>query len=97
MTRRRALRKIETLKVKNQLGLHARPATEVVRLLQQFKSEVLFTYRKETVNARSIMNLLMLAAPENSQIIVTADGVDAQEAVQALVDLFDSCFGEVTA
>lgn len=82
------------VRVKNALGLHARPATVIARLLQNTRSSVLFTYRKETVNARSIMSILMLAATKNSLITVVIDGEDAKETMDRLVLAFDSEFGE---
>ena len=87
----RVLRKV---KVKNALGLHARPATIIVKLLQASKSAVSFTYKKEMINARSIMSILMLAANKNSQITITADGEDAEEIMNRLVEAFENEFGE---
>jgi phosphocarrier protein HPr len=87
----KVLRKV---KVKNALGLHARPATIIVKLLQASKSAVSFTYKKEMINARSIMSILMLAANKNSQITITADGEDAEEIVSRLVEAFENEFGE---
>ena len=86
----------QKVKVKNPLGLHARPATIIARLLQQRKASVLFTYGEATINARSIMSILTLAAPQNSQILITADGDDAEETVTALVQAFEKEFGEMT-
>jgi len=85
---------IAKVKIKNALGLHARPATMIAKLLQGSKCAVSFTYRKETVNARSIMSVLMLAASKNSHITITADGEDAEKVVQKLVDAFENKFGE---
>jgi len=84
----------QKLKVKNALGLHARPATVIARLLQKTKSKVFFTFHEETINARSIMSVLMLAANKNSQILVTVEGEDAQETMDNLVEAFDNQFGE---
>lgn len=82
------------VRIKNALGLHARPATVIVKLLQGTVSEVSFTYRKETINARSIMSILMLAATKNSSITVTVDGEDAMEIMQRIIDAFENQFGE---
>ena len=84
----------QKVKIKNSLGLHARPATMVAKLLQLYKSSVTFTYRKETINARSIMSILMLAASRNSQITITAEGEDAEEVLGKLVEAFEKKFGE---
>jgi len=82
------------VKVKNALGLHTRPAAAIVRLLQPHKSSVLFTYRDETINARSIMSILMLAAKKNSQITITIEGEDAEPTMNHLIRAFEEEFGE---
>jgi phosphocarrier protein len=82
------------LRIKNALGLHARPATVIVKVLQGTTSQVSFTYRKETINARSIMSILMLAAAKNSLITVAVDGEDAEETMQKIVEAFETQFGE---
>ncbi|MBS0629768.1 MAG: HPr family phosphocarrier protein [Verrucomicrobia bacterium] len=84
------------VKVKNPLGLHARPASVIARLLQKSKSKVLFTFHEETINARSIMSVLMLAANQNAQILITIEGDDAQETMDSLVEAFNNQFGETT-
>ena len=85
---------IRKVKVKNSLGLHTRPAAAIVKLLQPRKSSVFFTYRNETINARSIMSILMLAAKKNAQIVVTIEGDDADLTMDYLVNAFDQQFGE---
>jgi len=91
----KALVKISSkVKVKNSLGLHARPATAIVKMLQQCNSSVTFTYRKETINAKSIMSILMLAASKNATIRVDVEGEDAQEVMSMLVKAFEEYFGE---
>lgn len=84
----------QKVKIKNALGLHARPATVIVKLLQKYKSKVAFTYRNETINAKSIMSLLMLAAAKNCQILITVDGEDADSVMKELIEAFDTKFGE---
>lgn len=82
------------VRVKNALGLHARPATVLVKLLQSTRSSVFFTYRNETINARSIMSILMLAATKNSHILIDVEGDDAQQTMEAIVQAFETEFGE---
>lgn len=82
------------VKVKNALGLHTRPAAVIVKLLQPLKSSVYFTYKNETINARSIMSILMLAATKNSLITVHVEGDDAGETMQKIVEAFENKFGE---
>lgn len=78
--------------VKNDRGLHTRPSTEIVKCATSFKSEITLTYKKTNVNARSILGILMLAAEKGSRIKITASGVDAQEAVDAMLNLASSSF-----
>ncbi len=85
---------VRKVKVKNSLGLHTRPAAAIVKLLQPRKSSVHFTHKNETINARSIMSILMLAAKKNSIIEVTVEGEDAETTMQHIVVAFDMEFGE---
>ena len=85
---------IRKVKVKNSLGLHTRPAASIVKLLQPRKSSVSFTYKNETINARSIMSILMLAAKKNSVIEVAVEGEDAEQTMQHIVLAFEQEFGE---
>ena len=78
--------------VKNKMGLHARPATAIVKLLQNCKSEVLFRYKKETINAKSILSILMLAARRNSKITIDVEGEDAEETLAKLTKAFENQF-----
>lgn len=82
------------VKVKNPLGLHTRPAAVIVKMLQPVKSSVHFTYKNETINARSIMSILMLAAKKNSQIVITVEGEDAELAMRLMIRAFEEHFGE---
>lgn len=86
---------VRKIQVKNSLGLHTRPATAIVKLLQNCKSEVFFTLKKERVNAKSILSLLMLAARKNARITIEIQGDDADSIMDKLVDAFDNHFGEV--
>jgi len=61
----------------------------IVRLLQNCHSHVSFTYKEETVNAKSIMSILMLAAGKNAQIAVSVEGDDAKEILEGLEKIFD--------
>ena len=82
------------VKVRNHLGLHCRPASQVVKLLQNCKSKVSFTHKKDTINAKSIMNILALAAKKNAKITITVEGEDAPDFMFKLVTAFEDCFGE---
>ena len=84
----------QKVSVKNALGLHTRPATAIVKLLQNCKCDVSFTYKRETINAKSILSILMLAAKKNSKIIVDVEGEDAQEVMNKILTAFEDKFGE---
>jgi phosphocarrier protein HPr len=90
------VKQVTKVKIKNDLGLHTRPATVIVKLLQGCKCDVFFTYRRETINARSILSILMLAAKKNSNITITVDGKDddVQATMDGLVNAFETRFGE---
>jgi len=85
---------MKKIRVKNRLGLHTRPATAIVKMLQSCKSDVHFTHRRETVNAKSILSILMLAARKNSSITITVDGDDAETTLDMLLDAFENEFDD---
>jgi phosphocarrier protein len=82
------------LRVTNACGLHTRPATLIVQCLQECTAEVFFTYKKDRVDARSILNLLMLAVQKNGEVLVEVIGLDAHETLVKIEALFLSQFGE---
>lgn len=84
----------QKIQVKNELGLHTRPATVIVKLLQDAKSSVEFNCRRETINARSVLGILMLAAKKNAHITITVDGEDAGMTMEKLIAAFETGFGE---
>lgn len=85
---------IKKVQVKNRLGLHTRPATTIVKLLQNCKSDVYFTHKRETINAKSILSILMLAARKNSKITIVVEGEDASMTMEKLEQAFENQFGE---
>jgi phosphocarrier protein HPr len=80
--------------VRNQPGIHARPAALFVKKAAQYRSEVFVSHGDLTVNGKSIMGVMMLAAEEGAEIRISATGPDEEAAVEALVTLVDSKFGE---
>jgi phosphocarrier protein len=81
--------------VVNPLGLHARPAAQLVKLATSFESEVLVIKDGMPINGKSIMGVMMLAAECGSMLTVQATGKDEQAAVAAICDLIDRGFGEL--
>ena len=82
------------VKVKNKLGLHVRPATHIARILQKRKAKVTLTYKGQSVNARSIMSIMILAAPKNAQLKIEVEGSDASATLKDLLSAFHRKFGE---
>jgi len=80
--------------IKNALGLHARPAALFVQLANKFQSEIFVEKKDQKVNGKSIMGIMTLAAGKGQKITITADGNDAEKAVNALEKLLKDKFGE---
>ena len=79
--------------VHNSLGIHARPAALVVKEASKYGAGVyLSTEMAQRINGKSIMGVMMLAAENGAEVLVEAEGDDAQEAVDALVALLESDF-----
>jgi phosphocarrier protein len=83
-----------SLEIRNSLGLHVRPASELAKLAQRFSSRLQVIAGGETVDARSVMGLMTLGLPQGSQLEITADGADETEALEALADLINRGFDE---
>ncbi len=80
--------------VKNKLGLHARPAAMFVQLANKFQCDIYIRKGRQKVNGKSIMGLMTLAASPGSQVVVSAQGADAEQAILAIEKLFETNFGE---
>jgi len=78
----------------NRLGLHARAAAQLVRLANQYTSDVRLVKDGVEVNGKSIMGVLMLAAPKDTRVLVRASGADAEAALVAIGELIARKFGE---
>lgn len=83
-----------TVTVSNALGLHARAAARFVHLASQFESHIRVGRGTKIMDGKSIMGILLLAAARGTALTVTADGADEAAAVDALVGLVESGFGE---
>ncbi len=82
------------LVIKNKLGLHARAAAKFVRCAGKFKSVVKIVRGEMRVDGKSIMGVLLLAAPQGTVLEVIVDGADEDAAIDALAELVDDKFGE---
>lgn len=80
--------------IQNKLGLHARAAAKFVKCASQFQSEVQVGKDAMTVNGKSIIGVLLLAAPKGSRITVSVEGPDEESAINSLSALVDNRFDE---
>ncbi len=80
--------------VKNRAGLHARPAAMVVTCASKFKAAVNLEKGSEKIDAKSILGILTMGVGFGSEILISADGPDEQEALDAMVSLFENKFEE---
>jgi phosphocarrier protein len=82
------------VRIRNQLGMHARAAVKFVQLANKFRSEVKVSKDGNEANGKSIMGLLTLVAAVGSTMTIACEGDDADNAVAALAALVDEGFGE---
>ncbi|MEI6242350.1 MAG: HPr family phosphocarrier protein [Chlamydiota bacterium] len=81
-----------TFKILNDKGLHTRPSTELVRCAASFRSHIQLFHKNFTVNCKSLLGILMLAAGRGSKIRIEAVGDDAEEAVSSILNLAENKF-----
>jgi len=84
----------QTVTIVNRAGIHARPAAVLVQSAKDFSSNIYFEKGSDRINGKSIMGILTLAATYGTEIKVIAEGEDEEEAVEAIVRLFESKFEE---
>ncbi|HEX5577936.1 MAG TPA: HPr family phosphocarrier protein [Gemmatimonadaceae bacterium] len=83
-----------SVQIVNKLGIHARPAAEIVKTAAKFKSGITIVRDDMEVNGKSIMGVMMLAAECGAAIVLRADGADEDAAVDALAAVIADGFGE---
>jgi phosphocarrier protein HPr len=84
----------ENVTIANKLGMHARASAKFVQLSSAYGCDISLTRDGQTVNGKSIMGIMMLAASKGAQIKLCTDGEDEEQAMQALLDLINDRFGE---
>jgi len=82
------------LEIINALGLHARAAAQLVKVANRYKCEVMLTCEGQTVNAKSIMGVLMLAAAQGMKVTVSCEGEGAKQCLDEITALINNKFGE---
>lgn len=80
--------------VQNKLGLHARPCSLLVKTANKFRSDFKIQKDDMLINGKSIMGVMMLAAEYNSELELIIDGVDEEDTLSAIEDMFNSKFDE---
>lgn len=83
------------VKIINDAGLHTRPAATIVKLAAKYKSELQITKDGITINGKSIIGVMTLAAEKGSTLTLTFDGPDEQEASETILDYFNRGFDEL--
>ena len=78
----------------NRLGLHARACAKLVKAAAHYESRIELLQGEKCADAKSIMGLMMLAAPQGSKLTLKADGVDARDAANEILQLINERFGE---
>lgn len=84
-----------TVTIINNAGLHTRPAATIVKLASKFKSEFFLNKDGLHINGKSIIGVMTLAAEKGSQIVLSFDGEDEEEAAKEIVDYFNRGFDEL--
>lgn len=84
----------KNLKIVNKLGLHARAASKFVAATKGFTSQVQLSFRDQKVDGKSIMSVMLLAAPVGSELLLEVNGDDEDVAFAALTEVIESGFGE---
>lgn len=80
--------------VTNKLGLHLRPCTQIVKVAQKYDSTLNIIFNQLNVNAKSMLDLMQLAAGKGSELELVANGTDEKQLIKDIVNLFKDNFGE---
>lgn len=83
-----------SIAIQNQLGLHARASMKLINAASRFQSQITITYLNETVDAKDIMQVMALTAPNQAIITVTTEGEDEEAAMAAILALVSNKFDE---
>lgn len=83
-----------TITIQNKLGLHARAANKLVDITTQFASAVSIEYNSQSIDGKSIMSVMLLAAARGSELVITTEGKDETEAMSAITALINNLFDE---
>ena len=84
----------KTLKINNELGLHARSAAKIVALTSEYKADLFLKKEDQEVDGSSILSILTLACPKGTEVEARTVGEDSEALIEALGKLFKQKFGE---
>lgn len=79
----------QTVKITNRTGLHARPASELVKKTGKFESKIEIIFEGKEVNAKSIMGVMSLGVTRDNEILLKADGDDSEDALKELINFIE--------
>jgi len=88
------MEQLKTLKIANNLGLHARAAAKIVALAAEYQSKLFLRKDDEEADGSSILSILTLSCPKGTEIEVRIEGEDSEKFMENLTDLFACKFGE---
>lgn len=80
------------LEIKNEVGLHARPAATLVKVASRFQSQINIVYQNKVADCKSILSLMSLVVKQGERVTIKIDGSDEQEAMNTLESLFENDF-----
>ena len=86
--------KTEKITLKNETGLHARPASEIVKIASKYQSTISLIANGKTINAKSILNIMAAGIKSSTEIEIQSDGADDESAMKELLQAFENNFGE---
>lgn len=84
----------QKITIKNKIGIHARPASMMIETADQFNSKITITHGDRSALATSLTRLLALKVKMDSEVLISAEGDDEQNALDAIISLIESKFGE---
>ncbi len=84
----------QTVIIENKLGLHARAATKLAKLSQEFQAKITLQLQDKTADADSIMGLMLLTGSQGKAVTIRAEGIEAEPALNAICQLFSNKFNE---
>lgn len=86
--------KVKKVILKNESGIHARPASEIVKIASKYQSTINLIANGKQINAKSILNIMSAGIKSSSEIEIQCDGIDEEMAIQELETAFNNNFGE---